>query len=180
MGAGLPGFGIASLFYIAAALLAPFHELYMTARGRSSRARWAASFTQFGLGSGMLLSLVLFYVMMDVIIRKSGLTESEGPGFISQFPNWVFAAITLVIVMVVGALAGAVASIRSDDDHADDVAAAHREGIVEVVLDLRLATSMCERLEASSHDDEIEPVIDLSGPVRQPPLPALAARSVRL
>jgi len=43
MTAGLPGFGLGGVFFIISALLAPFVELIMTARGRSSRARWAGN-----------------------------------------------------------------------------------------------------------------------------------------
>lgn len=40
--AGLPGTGLGLLFFVLSALLAPFVELWVVARGRSSRARWRA------------------------------------------------------------------------------------------------------------------------------------------
>jgi small-conductance mechanosensitive channel len=40
MAAGLPGFGLGGIFFIASALLAPLIELPRTLRGESSRERW--------------------------------------------------------------------------------------------------------------------------------------------
>lgn len=40
MNAGLPGIGIASLFFVISALLMPVVELARTVRGQSSRERW--------------------------------------------------------------------------------------------------------------------------------------------
>jgi hypothetical protein len=137
MGPGLPGFGIASLFYIGAALVAPFHEIVMTARGQSSRRRWSTAITQFFIGAGMLGALILFYMGLAALIRSGVLPVNEGPATLARVPNWVFAAATLVIVLLVGSLAGAFASWRSPDDHPDEVAAGHRSGITQVVLDLR-------------------------------------------
>ena len=40
MFAGLPGTGIGGIFYLLLTLWMPVHELYLTARGRSSAERW--------------------------------------------------------------------------------------------------------------------------------------------
>src|SRR3954471_15009449 len=40
MGAGIPGTGMATLFYLVSALLMPLCELVRTVQGRSSWARW--------------------------------------------------------------------------------------------------------------------------------------------
>lgn len=65
MGAGIPGTGMATLFYIVSALLMPCRELIITAQGRSSRRRWRLVIRQFlialaicaiGFGTYRLLS----------------------------------------------------------------------------------------------------------------------------
>jgi hypothetical protein len=40
MGAGIPGTGMATLFYLVCAVLMPLRELVLTVQGRSSWARW--------------------------------------------------------------------------------------------------------------------------------------------
>jgi hypothetical protein len=47
--AGLPGAGIGGLFYFCLVFLMPVRELYLTARGRSSLARWKHVGFQFCL-----------------------------------------------------------------------------------------------------------------------------------
>lgn len=57
MNAGLPGTGIGGLFYILLALLMPLRELYLTARGRSSRERWRLVLQQLLIACGIVASL---------------------------------------------------------------------------------------------------------------------------
>ena len=179
MGPGLPGFGIASLFYIAAALLAPLKELGLTLRGRGCRDRRRASFTQFFIGAGMLISLILFYVFLAVLIRRLGIDETRGPGFLARFPNWVFAAATLAMVLGIGSLVGRLLSARTGEESPDEVAAAHRDGVVELVLDLRTATRMCEQRDAAPVPPPVPPEMLPGSAVPQPQM-SLASRSVRL
>jgi hypothetical protein len=54
MSAGLPGLGLGGLFFVVCALLAPFWELWQTARGRSSAASWAQTMRQFALAVAMV------------------------------------------------------------------------------------------------------------------------------
>jgi hypothetical protein len=56
MTAGLPGFTLAGVFFIISALLAPFGELIRSARGRSSRARWASVGRQLLMAVAMILA----------------------------------------------------------------------------------------------------------------------------
>jgi hypothetical protein len=49
MTAGLPGAGIGGLFYFCLVFLMPVWELYLTARGRSSLARWKHVAFQYSL-----------------------------------------------------------------------------------------------------------------------------------
>lgn len=46
---GMPGAGIGGIFYLLSAVVMPFRELYRTARGRSSRARWLGVARQAGI-----------------------------------------------------------------------------------------------------------------------------------
>jgi hypothetical protein len=57
MTAGLPGAGIGGLFYFCLVFLMPVRELYLTARGRSSLARWKAVLFQCTIVFGIFASL---------------------------------------------------------------------------------------------------------------------------
>ena len=59
MNAGLPGTGIGGLFYVLLALLMPVRELYLTARGRSSRERWRLVLQQLLIACGIIASLAV-------------------------------------------------------------------------------------------------------------------------
>lgn len=59
MNAGLPGTGIGGLFYILLALVMPLRELYLTARGRSSRERWRLVLQQLLIACGIVGSLAV-------------------------------------------------------------------------------------------------------------------------
>lgn len=58
MTAGLPGTGLGGLFYLILSLLMPLRELYLTARGRSSRARWRFVLTQLAIALGIIAAMV--------------------------------------------------------------------------------------------------------------------------
>jgi hypothetical protein len=57
MTAGLPGAGIGGLFYFCLVLLMPLREIYLTALGRSSRARWKMVAFQYAMVGGILVAL---------------------------------------------------------------------------------------------------------------------------
>ena len=59
MTAGLPGTGLGGLFYLVLSLLMPLFELYLTARGRSSRARWRFVLTQLAIALGIIAAMVV-------------------------------------------------------------------------------------------------------------------------
>lgn len=71
MTAGLPGFGLGGAFFIISALLAPFGELIRTARGRSSRARWASV-------GGQLLMAVAMISAVGALLGLIGLVSGAG------------------------------------------------------------------------------------------------------
>ena len=57
MSAGLPGTGIAGVFYLASALLMPVIELERTLRGQSSIAAWRFVMRQFTLSCAILAGI---------------------------------------------------------------------------------------------------------------------------
>jgi hypothetical protein len=72
MTAGVPGFGLGGVFFIISALLAPFRELMMTARGRSSRARWSS------VGGQLLIALAMISAV-GAMLGLVGLVSAAGP-----------------------------------------------------------------------------------------------------
>ncbi len=96
MNAGLPGTGIGGLFYVVLALLMPVRELYLTARGRSSRERWRLALQQASIALGIVASLaVTGWVFSRVVDTQDavGLGGSD-----------VFLAPALVASVVLGVL----------------------------------------------------------------------------
>lgn len=99
MSPGIPGLGIASVFYVAAALLAPLREVVRTARGDSSAARWKVVGRQFSLAIGILVSLVLLYLGFDALIAR-GLSPPPVPFSVpGGYPTWVYAIVVLAAVL---------------------------------------------------------------------------------
>lgn len=73
MTAGLPGAGIGGLFYFCLVLLMPLRELYLTALGRSSLARWKVVGFQFSMVTGIFAAL-----WSEAWLIKSGLEWLKG------------------------------------------------------------------------------------------------------
>jgi hypothetical protein len=78
MTAGLPGAGIGGLFYFCLVLLMPVRELYLTARGRSSFARWKTVGFQFTIVAGIFSSL-----WVESWLLKSGIE------WLRNIDNWL-------------------------------------------------------------------------------------------
>jgi hypothetical protein len=57
MTAGLPGAGIGGLFYFCLVILMPLREIYLTALGRSSLARWKMVGFQYAMVGGIFVAL---------------------------------------------------------------------------------------------------------------------------
>ena len=132
----MPGFGIASIFYICAALLAPFVEVTHVVRGTSTPARRRIALSQFVLGSLMIGALVGFYVGLAFLMRRGWLAGAGSGGF-GPLPNWTYAVLTLVGVLAAGYVWGAVTRRRLGPEARASVAQAHSEGVARIVLDLR-------------------------------------------
>ena len=65
MSAGLPGAGLAGLFFILSALLAVPVELFRTVRGRSSRQAWLVVGRHAALALAMILALELAFAAVS-------------------------------------------------------------------------------------------------------------------
>jgi hypothetical protein len=99
MTAGLPGFGLGGVFFIISALLAPFGELIMTARGGSSRARWAS------VGRQLLIALAMI-CNVSAMLGLVGLVSGAGPlkALMSPLLPLTWTGGLLVIILVTAKL----------------------------------------------------------------------------
>jgi protein-S-isoprenylcysteine O-methyltransferase Ste14 len=69
MSAGLPGAGLAGVFFVLSALLAVPLEAVRTVRGRSSRAAWMQVTRNAALALAMIAALQLFFMGISAIVR---------------------------------------------------------------------------------------------------------------
>ena len=70
MSAGLPGAGLAGVFFILSALLAVPIELVRTVRGRSSRAAWLRVTRHAALALAMIAAMQLFFLGLSALIEQ--------------------------------------------------------------------------------------------------------------
>lgn len=139
----MPGFGIASIFYIGAALLSPFFEAVHVVRGTSTRERRRTALSQFVIGVLMIGALVGFYVGLASVMRRGWLADA-GKGAFGPLPNWAYAMLTLLAVLGVGYVWGAITRWRLGPECRATVAQAHYDGIAPMVLDLRHEQTLLE------------------------------------
>jgi hypothetical protein len=59
MTAGLPGMGIGAFFYFMLVICMPLHELYLTARGRSSLQRWKSVGFYWAISIAIVVSVLV-------------------------------------------------------------------------------------------------------------------------
>ena len=108
MNVGLPGTGLAGLFYLATALLMPLLELARTLAGRSSVARWRLVALQSGLALGVIGGLwatawVLNRVLPDwvrVLLRAAGRQIGDGLGLAPTLVTFGTLAAVLLVTEV--------------------------------------------------------------------------------
>lgn len=98
MNAGLPGTGLGGIFYLLLALAMPVREIYLTARGRSSRERWRVVLRQLTLALGIVATVaasvwVLGRTLPDDLGRTTGQIGVAAPV--------VTAAVLVVLTLVV-------------------------------------------------------------------------------
>jgi len=68
--AGLPGAGLAGVFFVLSALLAVPIEAARTVQGRSSRAAWIQVTRNAALALAMIAALQLFFMGISAIVRR--------------------------------------------------------------------------------------------------------------
>jgi len=100
MGPGVPGMGIASVFYVAAALVAPAREIVKTVQGNSSAMRWKVVGRQFSLALFIVGSIVMLYLSVQVLISRGLLSDPAATDLPGDFPNWTYAVGILVILLI--------------------------------------------------------------------------------
>lgn len=173
MGPGLPGLGIASLFYVAAALLAPIRELYLTVLGRSSAARWRTVAVQFAIATMTVAGVIGLFIGVDVLIEIGFFSVARGPEFFTRIPNWVYAIVACVVVLVGTSLVAKISESRGGPEDPALVAALHRSN--------RIApSSLGEEDRDSGHHHrnrtrELQTDLHVHEPHQFPPSEALAA-----
>jgi hypothetical protein len=72
MFAGLPGFGVGTLFYVVVAFWMPIRELPRVARGTSSLARWRLIVQQLFYASGIVLTIMIAERFLMWALGQSG------------------------------------------------------------------------------------------------------------
>jgi hypothetical protein len=68
MTAGIPGIGLGGLFFVISALLMVVLELYRTARGRSSLARWRFVGRQAAIAAGIVLNTMAALWLLELAL----------------------------------------------------------------------------------------------------------------
>lgn len=79
MNIGLPGAGIAGLFYLLAALWMPCHELGRTLRGERDPARWRRALTQAALALGIIATIVATAWAIGLLLPAPNTPAGEAP-----------------------------------------------------------------------------------------------------
>jgi hypothetical protein len=130
MGPGVPGIGIAGLFYVVVAIVAPIRELYLTTRGRSSRDRWRVVLRQFLLAWTIVAAVVAFYIGLGWLARRGWLGAwGERGVHLFGLANVAVAVVLLAAVLILTALyAVAVRSLSVEDPEV--IAFDHRHSII--------------------------------------------------
>ena len=108
MFAGLPGFGVGTLFYVVVAFWMPIRELPRVANGTSSLARWRLIVQQLFYACGIVVTIMMAERLLMWVLGQSGpqpfspavlLTgqlEGRAPGSILAAP------ITVSLLMLAG------------------------------------------------------------------------------
>jgi hypothetical protein len=167
MGPGVPGMGIASIFYVMAALISPLREVVKSVRGESSAQRWMAVGRQFALAVGIVSSIVLLYLGIDAMVSRGLISPPDVADLPGHYPNWAYAVGVLIALLLALVLAAWVVKLRvrwgSIGDDAEMIADTYRASI-PVHEDLRQHGISRGRHRAALP----QPVISLSVPWHDP------------
>jgi hypothetical protein len=78
--AGIPGIGLGGLFFVISALLMVVVELYRTARGRSSLARWRFVGRQVAIAAGIVFTTMAALWLLELALPGDPLKVGAGRG----------------------------------------------------------------------------------------------------
>ena len=112
MGPGVPGMGIASIFYLMAALFAPLREVVKSIRGESSTQRWKAVGLQFSIALGIISSIVMLYLGFDALVSRGVFGPPQATELPGDFPVWTYALAVVIVLMLALSLASWVVALR--------------------------------------------------------------------
>jgi hypothetical protein len=98
MGAGIPGTGMATLFYLVSAVVMPLRELVLTLQGRSSWARWRLVCRHVLFASAMAGSVVATFRYLPRAVLPPDVT-------IGGVSSLLVTAVLFVVYLVVANLA---------------------------------------------------------------------------
>jgi hypothetical protein len=101
--AGLPGAGLAGLFFILSALLAVPIELVRTVRGRSSRQAWLVVGRHAALALAMILALELAFAAVSAAADQVAGERAE-PRTLPHLPVLVTFAVLVIVLATTKAL----------------------------------------------------------------------------
>lgn len=154
MGPGIPGIGVASLFYVIAALIAPLRELPRTIKGDSTWRRWRIIGEQFGLAVLIIDSLIGLYATIEVAIGRGWMLDRRNR-LPSRLPAWTFALIALAFVLTSLWLWSRWMRRNAAEFRPDIIAKAHRYGVPDQMGIVAILTE---------HTREASPSADLTLP----------------
>src|SRR3954451_22571881 len=101
MGAGIPGTGMATLFYLVSAVLMPVRELVLTSQGRSSWARWRLVCRHLAFALAMAGAAVATFVYLPRAVLPPDVTIG---GVSSLLVTLVLFVVYLVVANLVALL----------------------------------------------------------------------------
>ena len=105
MSAGLPGAGLAGVFFVLSALLGVPIEVVRTVQGRSSRAAWMQVTRNAALALAMIAALQLFFMGISAIVRHvAAHGKSPLPKTLPVAPVLIALAFLVVILLTAKAL----------------------------------------------------------------------------
>ena len=104
MSAGLPGAGLAGVFFVLSALFAVPLEAVRTVRGRSSRAAWMQVTRNAALALAMIAALQLFFMGISAIARDLIHGKSPLPKTLPVAPVLMTLAVLVIVLLTAKAL----------------------------------------------------------------------------
>ena len=117
MFAGLPGFGVGTLFYVVVAFWMPIRELARVANGTSSLARWRLILQQLFYAFGIIVTIMAAERFLMWALGQSGPQPFSPAVFVSgqlgeQAPGSILAAPIVVSLLMLGGVVLSVEVLR--------------------------------------------------------------------